>query len=93
MIIANRCVGEDLLNFEGIYISRNRNENLCLKQLEFPSSDPGISNAAAGDLLSCRFQLQPQLSKPEPANQGVRGHLIITGRCVGSGLELKSAGQ
>lgn len=42
-------------------------------------------------LLSCRFQVQPQSNTTEPANQGVQGYLIITGRCVGAGLELKSA--
>uniref|UniRef100_A0A8C1QJE2 Transcription initiation factor TFIID subunit 8 n=1 Tax=Cyprinus carpio TaxID=7962 RepID=A0A8C1QJE2_CYPCA len=36
--------------------------------------------------------LQPQSNTPEPANQGVQGYLIITDRCVGAGLELKSAG-
>ncbi len=45
-----------------------------------------------GELPSCRFQLQPQSNTPEPANQGVQGYLIITDRCVGAGLELKSAG-
>ncbi len=53
---------------------------------------PGVSNPAPGELPSYRFQLQPQSNTPEPANQGVQGYLIITDRCVGAGLELKSAG-
>ncbi len=38
---------------------------------------------------SPRGQLQPQSNTLEAANQGVWGYLIITGRCVGAGLELK----
>ncbi len=29
----------------------------------------GVSNPAPGELLSYRFQLQPQSNTPEPANQ------------------------
>ncbi len=50
----------------------------------------GVSNPAPEELPSCIFQLQPQSNTPEPANQGVQGYLIITDRCVGPGLELKS---
>ncbi len=55
-------------------------------------SSPGVSNPAPGELLSYRFQLQPQSNTPEPANQGLQGYLLISDRCVGAGLELKSAG-
>ncbi len=41
---------------------------------------------------SYRFQLQPQSNTPEPANQRHQGYLFISDRCVGAGLELKSAG-
>ncbi len=55
----------------------------------------GDSNTAPGELPSCKFSilLQPQSNTPVPTNQGAQGYLIITGRCVGAGLELKSAGQ
>ncbi len=52
----------------------------------------GVSNPAPGELPSYRFQLQPQSNTPEPANQGLQGYLLISDRCVGAGLELKSAG-
>ncbi len=52
----------------------------------------GVSNPATGELLSYRFQLQTQSNTPEPANQGLQGYLLISDRCVGAGLELKSAG-
>ncbi len=41
---------------------------------------------------SYRFQLQPQSNTPEPANHSLQGYLLISDRCVGAGLELKSAG-
>ncbi len=53
---------------------------------------PGVSNPAPGDLPSYRFQLQPQSNTPEPANHSLQGYLLISDRCVGAGLELKSAG-
>ncbi len=56
-------------------------------------SSSGVSNPAPGDLPSYRFQLQPQSTTPEPANQGLQGYLFISDRCVGAGLELKSAGR
>ncbi len=56
----------------------------------FPGA--GVSNPAPGELLSYRFKLQPQSNTPEPANQGLQGYLLILDRCVGAGLELKSAG-
>ncbi len=40
-------------------------------------------------LLSFRVQLQPQSNTPKPANQSVHCYLIITGRCIWAGLELK----
>ncbi len=52
----------------------------------------GVSNPAPGELPSFRFQLQPQSNTPEPANHGLQGYLFISDRCVGAGLELKSAG-
>ncbi len=55
-------------------------------------STPGVSNPAPGELLSNKFQLQPQSNTPEPANQGFKGYLLISDRSVGAGLELKSAG-
>ncbi len=53
----------------------------------------GVSNPAPGELPSYRFKLQPQSSTPKPANQGLKGYLLISERCVGAGLELKSAGR
>ncbi len=53
---------------------------------------PGVSNPAPGELPSYRFQLQPQSNTPEPANHSRQGYLLISDRCVGAGLELKSAG-
>ncbi len=53
---------------------------------------PGVSNPAPGELPSYRFQLQPQSNTPEPANHSLQGYLLISDRCVGAGLELKSAG-
>lgn len=53
----------------------------------------GVSNTAAGELLSCRVQLQSQTNTLEPANQGVQDYLKSTGKCVGAGLYLKSAGS
>ncbi len=47
---------------------------------------PGVSNPAPGELLSYRFQLQPQSNTPEPANQGLQGYLLISDRCIWSGL-------
>ncbi len=55
-------------------------------------SNAGISNPTPGELPSCRCQLQPQSSTPDPAKQGIQSWLTITGRCVGAGLELKSPG-
>ncbi len=66
--------------------------NNGMHSLYFISYRTGISNPAPGELPSWRFQLQPQLNTPEPANQGVQGYLIITDMCVAAGLELKSAG-
>ncbi len=53
---------------------------------------PGVFNPAPGELPSHRFQLQPQSNTPEPANHSLQGYLLISDRCVGAGLELKSAG-
>ncbi len=53
---------------------------------------PGVFNPAPGELPSYRFQLQPQSNTPEPANHSLQGYLFISDRCVGAGLELKSAG-
>ncbi len=52
----------------------------------------GVSNPAPGELPCYRFQLQPQSNTPEPANHSLQGYLLISDRCVGAGLELKSAG-
>ncbi len=53
---------------------------------------PGVSNPAPGEIPSYRFQLQPQSNTPEPANHSLQGYLLVSDRCVGAGLELKSAG-
>ncbi len=54
---------------------------------------PRVFIPAPGELPSYRFQLlQPQSNTPEPANQGLQGYLLISGRCVEAGLELKCAG-
>ncbi len=77
--------------------SNEAERNLICSQhgttLCFSTSRPGVSNLAPGEQLSDRFQLQPQSSTPEPANQGRQGYLITLDRCDGPGLELKSAGQ
>ncbi len=68
-------------------------ENQTVKNCPSKITRTGVSNPAPGEILSCRFQLQPQLNTPRPGNQGVQGYLIITDRCVGAELELKYAGQ
>jgi len=39
----------------------------------------GVSNPAPGELTSNRFQLQPQSSTPEPANQGLQTGVLEQG--------------
>ncbi len=38
------------------------------------------------------FSSNPNQNTPEPANHSLQGYLLISDRCVGAGLELKSAG-
>ncbi len=59
----------------------------------FMEQAPGVSSPALGGLPSYRFQPQPQSNTPEPANHCVQGYMFISDRCVGAGLELKSAGR
>ncbi len=52
---------------------------------------PGVFNPAPGELRPTDFSSNPN-ETPEPANHSLQGYLLISDRCVGAGLELKSAG-
>ncbi len=65
-------------------------EHVALGEITFTNM---VKFPATGELPSSRFQLQPQSNTPEPANQGVQGHLIITDRRVAARWGLKSAGR